>query len=127
MITERKESMSPDGFLRLIREDDGDIIICVGGGGENGGIESVTSIQFCTPFSGGGGSSKTYEALIQLMGAMAEDNLDPYQHHRAGDFNKDGQQAILDWAAQCAEAHKELGDYLSDLDGENVEESNDPN
>jgi len=74
-ITERIEDMSQRGFLRLIMEDDGDIVIAVGQCDRDGFIDPVASVEFCTCGSGGGGSPETREALIQLMGAIARDNL----------------------------------------------------
>lgn len=65
--------MSPRGYLRVIREDDGDIIVSV--------IDDVEdspgfagSVQFCVPMIGGGKSTHTMEALRALMIAMARDN-----------------------------------------------------
>lgn len=107
MQTERLESMSPEGFLRLIREDDGDIIVTVGTGGQRGGVRSVGSVQFCTPGAGGGGSSRTWRALVDLMGAMAADNLDPQQQKRCGDLtDEEEQQAICNWVAETRKAQK---------------------
>ncbi len=79
MHTERLESMSPRGYLRIIRQDDGDLIVSVGEGDSSGGFKSFAHVEFCTPFAGGGGSKRTYAALIQLAAAMAEDNLDDSQ------------------------------------------------
>lgn len=109
MITERKESMSPRGFIRLIRQDDGDIVICVGSGDHNGKIEVVNAVEICTPFTGGGGSSRTYAALIQLMGAMAADNLDVRQTGRKGEHvNDEEQHRIVQWAEDCIKADEEF-------------------
>jgi hypothetical protein len=74
-ITERIEDMSRRGFLRLVMEDDGDIIVAVGQCDRDGLIDPVARVEFCTCGSGGGGSPETREALIQLMGAIARDNL----------------------------------------------------
>lgn len=106
MLTERLESMSPEGFLRLIREDDGDIVITVGTGGERGGVTNVATVEFCTPGAGGGGSSRTWRALIDLMGAMAADNLDPQQQGRCGDLMNESQQTICDWVAETNKARE---------------------
>lgn len=103
MHTERKEDMSPRGFLRLIKEDDGDIIVAVGEGDPDGTVGYVASVQFCTCGSGGGGSPRTREALIQLMGAIAADNLTP--HHRGGEHLCESEQkVIVQWAADCGKA-----------------------
>lgn len=74
MQAQRLESMSPIGFLSLYRQADGDVIVTVGEGREGReGLKSVASVEFCTPGAGGGGSRKTWAALVQLMRAMAED------------------------------------------------------
>ena len=77
----RLESMSPSGFLRLIRQTDGDIVISVCQGDDKGNITQTATVEFCT-FAGGGGSPKTFRALYQLMRAMAEDTLDPESQPR---------------------------------------------
>lgn len=108
METERKESMSPSGFIRLYRAQDGDICIQVGQGDENGGIERVSCIEICTPFAGGGGSQKTYAALIQLMAAMAADNMDPSQNARRPErVDEDQQKRIIEWGRQCGSVARE--------------------
>lgn len=88
-IVERKESMSPDGRLRLIIQDDGDVIVTVLES-DPMGSGSFASVEFCTPFSGGGGSSRTWDALRELALAMAEDNRDPQQQARCGEFLGEG-------------------------------------
>ena len=77
---ERFEDMSQRGRLRVLQQDDGDMLITViedpnsSRGGEMAGVE------FCTS---GGKSPKTLAALRALMLAMAEDNADrPYCHRR---------------------------------------------
>jgi hypothetical protein len=102
MIVERLEDMSPRGFLRLIKQDDGDIIIGVGQCDHDGLIEKVASVEFCTVSAGGGASPRVRAALIQLMGAMAEDNLSSrHVHRRPEHFDPAEQQAIADWAKEC--------------------------
>jgi hypothetical protein len=64
----RKEDMSPNGRLRLIKEEDGDICVAVI---EDDG--TMTDVQFCT-FAGGGKSPRTLEALEALALAMLDDN-----------------------------------------------------
>ena len=108
MRTERLESMSPRGWIALMRQDDGDIVVSVAEDDGNGSIRQMASIEICTPFTGGGGSSRTWEALIQLMGAMAADNLDASQNGRrppAGIY-EDEQRRILEWAEQCRQVHE---------------------
>tara|TARA_Y100000310_G_scaffold151248_1_gene150817 strand:- start:25 stop:336 length:312 start_codon:yes stop_codon:yes gene_type:complete len=103
MQTERLESMSPNGSLKLFRQDDGDIIVVV----IEDKARSISAAEFCTPFAGGGGSIRTYAALIQLMGAMAADNLDNSQTGRKPmDVNEDDQKALVEWAKQCRQAGK---------------------
>lgn len=100
MITERLESMSPRGFLRLIRQDDGDVVLTVGQ--DNDGDFTYATIEFCTPFGGRGGSRRTYIALVQLAAAMAADNLDQYQAaRRPPELNEDEQKAFVEWGKQC--------------------------
>lgn len=102
MLTERLEDMSSRGFLRLMKEDDGDIIISVGECSGDGIVDPVASVQFCTVGSGGGASPRVRAALIQLMGAMAEDNLDPRYGFRAGEHAESAeQQVIATWAREC--------------------------
>lgn len=82
VMVDRKEDMSPDGYLRLTMESDGDIIVSVASGGPNGGVENFADVQFCTRFGGGGASPETHRALRELMRAMAIDNKDGKDHRR---------------------------------------------
>jgi hypothetical protein len=91
----RKESMSPDGLLRLHIQPDGDVIISISEGSEEGG--RMATVEFCTPFGGGGGSKHTHKALQDLAVAMARDNADPGQQGRAGEFTG---SEILEWAGK---------------------------
>lgn len=82
-VVERFEDMSPRGRLRLLQQDDGDILICVISD-PNGPDEGVSpSVEFCTS---GGKSPKTLVALKALMLAMAEDNLDRVHCSRRGEI-----------------------------------------
>lgn len=83
---DRKESMSPDGFIRVIVQEDGDACLTVGQGEVNAGILRVASVEFCTPMGGGGGSSRTHAALRLLAVAMARDNAEGLQDGRRGEF-----------------------------------------
>lgn len=67
----RKEDMSPNGRLRLIKQDDGDIIIVTV---QDDG--RYTGVEFCTTFGGGGGSPNTFKALHKLFEAMEKDNIE---------------------------------------------------
>jgi hypothetical protein len=83
LIVDRLEDMSPNGRLILLIEDDGDVIVTCQEGDEHGGPQGAT-VQFCTPFAGGGGSHRTFKALRALAIAMAEDNADAGLQHRTG-------------------------------------------
>ena len=82
ITVERFEDMRPRGRLRLLRQSDGDILVCVISD-PNGPDEGVsTSVEFCTS---GGKSPKTLQALAALMEAMAEDNRDRPNCSRRGE------------------------------------------
>ena len=78
----RKEDMSPDGEFRLHRQDDGDYVLTVVEGDDNGGVSAVASYEFTTPICGGGGSPATWEALGQLFEAMKKDHKEGLEHRR---------------------------------------------
>lgn len=65
----RKEDMSQNGRLRLIKEDDGDICVAV-----IDGLGEMADIQFCVPGIGGGKSPRTLAALEELGLAIMDDN-----------------------------------------------------
>lgn len=75
---ERPGATGPEPKLRLIKTDDGDVIVLIVqkevviGDRER---ELEAEVQFCT-FQGGGTSPKTLRALWALMKAMEEDNTD---------------------------------------------------
>ena len=107
MLTERLESMSPRGYLRLYRQEDGDILVSVGQSDGDDGWTSFATVEFCTPFSGGGGSEKTWNALCRLMVAMAEDNVDEGQgHRRPPNMDVDMQQKIVQWGEELKELER---------------------
>ncbi len=85
MITDvtRLEDMSAVGRLRVMLDDDGDVLVIVSPQSDDGLIDFGADIEFCTIGSGGGGSPKTYKALRALMVAMAEDNADENCQGRA--------------------------------------------
>ena len=62
--------MSPSAHMRVGLDGDNDVYVSVWD--ETGG----GSIEFCTPGAGGGSSSRTRQALIDLMVAMEEDNAE---------------------------------------------------
>ena len=68
----RYEDMSPDGFLRILQEPDGDLIVYIAG--ERFGRPTAAAAQFCTVGGGGGRSPHTRQALIDLATAMTRDN-----------------------------------------------------
>lgn len=63
----RSEDMGR-GFMQLIIQNDGDV--CVGVQDDK---LRFAGIEFCTPMSGGGKSSRTLQALRELAQAMWED------------------------------------------------------
>lgn len=70
---ERNEDMSPDGKLRLIVQDDGDIIVAMNGRTMND-APCIAQLEFCSVGSGGGRSPHTREALRNLIVAIQRDN-----------------------------------------------------
>lgn len=68
---ERFEDMSQSGRLRLLQQDDGDIIVCVIPDLKNIGGATPVSVEFCTS---GGKSPIVLEALRQLMLAIDRQN-----------------------------------------------------
>ncbi|MGI0646788.1 hypothetical protein ACRCPS_17385 [Pseudomonas aeruginosa] len=66
----RYGDMSPTAHLRVGLDAENDVYVAVHDG--KGGA----SVEFCTPFSGGGKSPRTREALINLMHAMEQDNAE---------------------------------------------------
>jgi hypothetical protein len=65
----RKEDMSQNGHIRLLRQEDGDICVSII---DNDG--NMASVEFCTPMRGGGASPQTLAALDGLALAIQEDN-----------------------------------------------------
>lgn len=74
MIVERIGDMSPSARLRIIQQEDGDIIVAIIPGIEEGLDRTMADVEFCTVGMGGGHSPKTLSALRALAVAMAEDN-----------------------------------------------------
>lgn len=72
---ERLEDMSRRGKLRIIRQDDGDIIVAVQSE-KDGMLQPGDSVEFCTIGTGGGRSRHTHAALLELMAAMERDNAE---------------------------------------------------
>lgn len=72
---ERAGDMDPNGFLRVLVEEDGDVIVAVCGTGLSD-ERRVTSTQFCTIGAGGGRSPTVLRALRDLIRAIQLDNLE---------------------------------------------------
>ncbi len=87
----RTEDMSPDGYLKLIWQEDGDIIVVAREGGADAGLGN--SVEFC---SSGGHSHRTLDALRELYRAMEADNRGGYVTHRR-------EQRHQDRAGRCGE------------------------
>ncbi len=66
----RKGDMGEPMRLELFTDSDGDIYVAVL---PNDHVFSEHCVEFCVPGTGGGRSPRTYEALRNLMTAMAED------------------------------------------------------
>ena len=66
----RLDDMSADAHLRVTLDGDNDVIVSVLD--KDGGA----SVEFCTPGSGGGKSTRTRQALIALMVAIEADNAE---------------------------------------------------
>lgn len=79
---ERFEDMSQRGRLRVIQQDDGDMIVCVIEDMNSPSGGAMAGVEFCTS---GGKSPRTLAALRALMLAMAEDNADSQHCHRRGE------------------------------------------
>ena len=81
-VAERFEDMSQRGRLRVLQQDDGDIIVCAMTDPNCPNGFQMADVEFCTS---GGKSPKTLAALRALMQAMAEDNADRPDCHRRGE------------------------------------------
>jgi len=70
----RIEDMSAKGYLKVMRDGDGDVIVAVHGmcGGV---VQHCEAVEFCVG-RGGNRSPNTVKALIQLAAAMQKDNLE---------------------------------------------------
>lgn len=106
-IVERCEDMSTLGRLRLIRDDDGDIIVAVQPE-KDGRRMTGSSVEFCAGGAGGGKSPRTRKALAALMVAMEADNggglqNDPITPLLAGDAACDDSGDLVRLAADQIE------------------------
>ncbi len=75
---ERFEDMSPKGKLKLLQQDDGDIIVVVIPDPDSRD-KLFPSAEFCTHM-GGGQSPNVLKALRGLMEAIERDNKETPQH-----------------------------------------------
>lgn len=69
----RLHDMGCKGHLRVLFDADNDVVVTVFDG------DNTATVEFCVPGSGGGKSSRTRIALIELMAAMEADNADDPQ------------------------------------------------
>lgn len=81
---QRFEDMSPEGCLRLFRQEDGDIIVCAVPDPEDCDRRRLPpfgiSVEFCECGGGGGQSPHTRRALLALWEAIERDNAEHPQH-----------------------------------------------
>jgi hypothetical protein len=68
----RAEDMSTDGRLRIMQQDDGDMIVVIVPASQE--RRRSESVEFCSVGCGGGRSPHTVKALRDLMTAMRKDN-----------------------------------------------------
>lgn len=80
---QRYEDMSPKGCLRLFRQNDGDIIVCVVPDPHDCERRNLPpfgiGVEFCE-FGGGGHSPHTRKALLALWDAIERDNTENPQY-----------------------------------------------
>ena len=67
-MPERIGDMDPKSGLNAFRDASGDVVVQIRG------REAVAEVEFCTPGPGGGQSPKTFEALLNVIEAIEEDN-----------------------------------------------------
>ena len=79
-VVMRKHDMSPEGKMTAMVQDDGDA--CLSIFDDEG--EAVASVEFTTPFAGGGQSPNTYYALRILFFAMILDEVENGGHRSGG-------------------------------------------
>lgn len=74
-IATRYEDMSPDGYLRIMQQEDGDMIVTIFPE-EDKRRSAFPSVEFCSCAGGGGRSPHTRAALQALMVAIQKDNAE---------------------------------------------------
>ena len=72
-VVKRNEDMSRVGYLKVLVQGDGDIIVAVYPQ-EDEMVGIGGSVEFCIPGTGGGRSPRTHAALRALAEAMERDN-----------------------------------------------------
>jgi hypothetical protein len=87
----RFEDMSPTGFLRIMRQTDGDVIIHIQST-DWSGKPVHADIEFCTVSCGGGQSLHTMNALVALIDAMKKDNEERPQYR---DHDSKGGRGVI--------------------------------
>ena len=70
----RIEDMSSRGYLKVMRDSDGDVIVAVHGM-YNETVQPCEAVEFCVG-RGGNRSPNTVKALLKLAEAMEKDNLE---------------------------------------------------
>lgn len=83
MLAERFEDMSVRGRLRVIQQDDGDMIVAIIPDPIEEPDSPGLSVEFCTS---GGKSPKVLLALRELMKAIIEQNRENPHCHRRGEI-----------------------------------------
>ena len=69
----RYEDMSPDGWLKIHQQPDGDLVVAFSGRDMTDEL-FIGQVEFCECGQGGGRSPETRKALIALAEAMDKDN-----------------------------------------------------
>lgn len=84
-IVERLEDMSSRGRLRMIIQEDGDVILCIIPDSDSPSSMFGDTVEFCMIGSGGGGSPHTIRALRELSKVIERDNKE-YPGRRGEQF-----------------------------------------
>lgn len=88
-MDERFEDMSQLGRLRVLWDDDGDVIVAIVPDPKE---RDNGSVEFCIPGSGGGQSTHTHKALIELLKAIKRDNEECQQ------WRGDPKRTVENWS-----------------------------
>lgn len=87
-LVERFEDMSPRGRLRVLQQEDGDMVVCIVPDPHSHPDALPLSVEFCSPGFGGGKSPRVVEALRALMHAMAQENRERPRCPRRGEIGE---------------------------------------